>query len=306
MLLHRRIFHLLNKNNSFSKVFLNGVRNYSKAEKSNSDEKNDSKKKEDHDNYIRRALIVKGSFEHASNKDKGTYLEMINIFENKDVHRRGHVEFIYAALKNMESYNVHKDLEVYKSLINVMPKAKFIPQNIFQAEFMHYPKQQQCIIDVLEQMEDNGVMPDYEMEDMLVNIFGRKGHPVRKFWRMMYWMPKFKNLSPWLCPNPVPDETLEIAKLALERMCSVDLQSKISVYKTENVESSIDKTWIVSGQSMEQKELLGSHDLQSALHIEGPFVIWLRNKSINYFVLRGDSKTSIEDEDDLDLDGELL
>ena len=31
-----------------------------------------------------------------------------------------------------------------------------IPTNVFQAEFMHYPKQQQCAIDLLEKMEDNG------------------------------------------------------------------------------------------------------------------------------------------------------
>ena len=37
-----------------------------------------------------------------------------------------------------------------------MPKEKMVPTNQFQAMFMHYPKQQQCAIDVLEQMERNG------------------------------------------------------------------------------------------------------------------------------------------------------
>src|SRR5690349_12998887 len=77
-----------------------------------------------------------------------------------------------------------------------------------------------------------GVIPDYEMEDMLLNIFDRRGHPVRKFWRMMYWMPKFKNLSPWVVPNPPPNDAFDLARLAIERMCTVDLQSKISVYQT--------------------------------------------------------------------------
>jgi hypothetical protein len=76
-----------------------------------------------------------------------------------------------------------------------------------------------------------GVIPDPEMESLLINIFGRRGHPVRKYWRMMYWMPKFKNISPWPLPNPVPNDSLELAKLALERMNSVDLQSKVSVYQ---------------------------------------------------------------------------
>ena len=124
---------------------------------------------------------------------------------------------------------------------------------------------------------------------MLINIFGRRGHPVRKFWRMMYWMPKFKNISPWVVPNPPPDTAFELAKLAIERMCSVDVQSKISIYQTNDVESSIDDTWIVSGQSIQQKELLDNHKKEAAVYIEGPFLIWLRNKSIGYFILRGDA-----------------
>lgn len=139
--------------------------------------KENEKRKYKHEQFMKRALILHGSFEGEPNKTKENYLDMIRIFEEKEKHRRNHVEFIYAALKNMEDYSVQGDLEVYKALINVMPKGKFIPSNIFQVEFMHYPKQQQCIIDLLEQMEDNGVMPDYEMEDMLINIFGRKGHP---------------------------------------------------------------------------------------------------------------------------------
>lgn len=89
-------------------------------------------------------------------KNKKAYLEVIKIFEGRDTRRRGHVEFIYAALARMKEFEVQKDLEVYKALVDVLPKGKFIPTNIFQSEFMHYPKQQQCAVDLLEQMEDNG------------------------------------------------------------------------------------------------------------------------------------------------------
>lgn len=101
-------------------------------------------------------LMVRGSFENISQKSRNTFLTMVQLFETRDVHRRNHVEFIYAALKNMREYGVHRDLAVYKALLDVMPKGKFIPTNLFQAEFNHYPKQQQCIIDLLEQMEENG------------------------------------------------------------------------------------------------------------------------------------------------------
>lgn len=108
------------------------------------------------------ALTLSKHFEQIQNKNKNTYLEMIQMFVSNDsVYRRGHVEFIYAALRHMESFGVQRDLEVYKSLIDIMPKGKFIPTNLLQVEFMHYPKQQQCIIDLLEQMEDNGKHINY-------------------------------------------------------------------------------------------------------------------------------------------------
>lgn len=247
-------------------------------------------------------------FETITSKNKETYLTMLEIFENRDIRRRNHVEFIYAALKSMAEFNVEYDLEVYKAIINVMPKGKFIPTNIIQAEFQHYPKQQQCIIDLLEQMEDLGVMPDYEMEAMLLNIFGRRGHPLRKYWRMMYWMPKFKNLSPWPLPNPVPDETFELAKLALERMCSVDLRSKITTFQTKDLKDAVDETWIVSGISQEQSELLLKHPKDRALYIEGPFMIWLRSRSIHYFTLRAEPDLEFlkSFKNDKDTDGKLL
>lgn len=276
------------------------------SEKSNAceDEKmNEEKRQKQHEFFAKRSLILRGAFECIENKNKDSFLDMIDIFINKDIHRRNHTEFIYAALKNMKEYGVVRDLQVYKKLIDVMPKGKFIPTNVFQVEFQHYPKQQQCIIDLLDQMEDNGVIPDYEMEDMLVNIFGRRGFPVRKFWRMMYWMPKFKNLSPWPVPNPPPNDAFELAMLAVERMCSVDLQSKISIFHTRDVENAIDDTWIVSGQSIVQQDLLKKHDKKLGLFIEGPFNIWLRYRPVSYFILRSEApKNYIEHNDEIEVD----
>lgn len=260
-----------------------------KESEDNKDDDDDGKEKEKKSSPSADLPILKDPFLQAKEKNKNVYLQMVDVFVERSVDRRNHVEFIYAALKHMKTYGVERDLEVYKALINVMPKGKFIPTNIFQAEFMHYPKQQQCIIDLLEQMEDLAVMPDTEMEAMLLNIFGKSGHPLRKYWRMMYWMPKFKNLSPWPLPNTMPNDALELAKLAVERMCTVDLRSVVSVYETKTLEDAIDKTWIVSGISPEQSNLLKEHSTQKALYIEGPFTIWLRNRTINYFTLRADA-----------------
>lgn len=138
---------------------------------------------------------------------------------------------------------------------------------------------------------------------MLVNVFGRRGHPVVKFWRMMYWMPKFKNLSPWLLPKPVPDDAYELAMLAVKQMCTVDSASIVSTWQTKDVESSIDDTWIVTGQSPDQQTLLRNHPKDLALKVEGPFLIWLRNRSISYFILRGNPVSDDLFRDDDDEDG---
>lgn len=153
-----------------------------------------------------------------------------------------------------------------------------------------------------------GVIPDYEIEDILLNIFGRRGHPLRKFWRMMYWMPKFKNASPWPLPNPVPNDSLELAKLAIERMCTVDLLSKVTVYNTKEIENAISDTWIVSGISSDQSKLLEKHKITEPIRIEGPYLIWLRNKSISYFILRGETHLdpSYLNDDDEDIDGKRI
>ncbi|XP_066965215.1 evolutionarily conserved signaling intermediate in Toll pathway, mitochondrial [Macrobrachium rosenbergii] len=234
-------------------------------------------------------LSVQGYF-NSNNRNKETFKAACEVFKVKERHLRGHVEFIYAALKHMEEFGVHKDLELYKELLDLMPKGKMIPQNFLQAEFMHYPRQQQCAIDVLEQMESNGVMPDTEVEMMLKNAFGKNSHPVKKFGRMMYWMPKFKNASPWSLPDIVPDEAFELAKLAVARMCSVDPTSKLTIYQTSDVEDAVDDTWIVSGMSRIQEQLVEEHPVDEPIKVEGPFRIFLRDKCVGYFILRAESK----------------
>ncbi|XP_075973614.1 evolutionarily conserved signaling intermediate in Toll pathway, mitochondrial [Anticarsia gemmatalis] len=247
-----------------------------------------------------KRVAIYDPFDSLPKKNKESYLEVIKVFEGLDTRRRGHVEFIYAALSKMKEFGVHKDVEVYKALVDVLPKGKFIPQNIFQSEFMHYPKQQQCAVDLLEQMEDNKVIPDTEMEQMLLNVFGTRGIPLRKFWRMMYWMPKFKNLSPWYLPDNLPDDTMELAKMAIQRISSVDPDTIVDIWQTEEIEASLDKTWVVSAQSEAQKILLADQPLDEPLVVKGPFDIYLKDQVVSYFMLIG--KTRPEPKDDTDPD----
>lgn len=135
-----------------------------------------------------------------------------------------------------------------------------------------------------------GVMGDLEVEQIIASIFGRRSHPYYKFQRHMYWIPKFKNLNPWLLPTNLPNDALELAKFGVRQMCSVDVESAVEVFDTESIEESLDKTWIVSGQSPDQRMLLSKHPHSSALKIEGPFTIWLRDRQLKYFTLVGEAE----------------
>ena len=73
-------------------------------------------------------------------------------------------------------------------------------------------------------------------------------------------MSKFKNASPFPLPTEMPNDALILAKMAIERITSVDRATKITEYNTEIdlPTESDDKTWIVSGISPFQREFLGA------------------------------------------------
>ena len=187
----------------------------------------------------------------------------------------------------MEKYGVHKDLGTYRKLMEVFPKGKMIPENRLQSDFFHYPKQQQCATFLLHKMELNKVIPDEEMGDIVLNVFGKYSTPYKRYCRMMYWMPKFKNLSPWPLPDELPDAALELAKLAIRQVTSVDPMTRLAVVHTETIPSANDQTWIVSGQSGDQADLLAGLAEGTPLYVEGAFRVWLRDQQVSYFILRG-------------------
>lgn len=67
------------------------------------------------------------------------------------------MEFLYAALERIDEFKAQRDVETYRQLFEVFPKYIMIPRTTWQVEFMHYPKQQQCCIDILDHMERNGL-----------------------------------------------------------------------------------------------------------------------------------------------------
>ena len=266
---------------------------------------------------VTKQLVAKsaGLFEELAAKrtaDKLTFCSAIQMYVTKEtLYRRGHVEFIYAAMDCMEKFGVHRDLSVYKALIEVFPKEKMVPRSVWQVEFMHYPKQQQCAIDLMDQMEDNGVIPDHDFGVRLKKVFGTDAHAFRKYRRMMYWMPKFKHANPYPVPKDLPDDDLSLALLALKRM-AVDRENKISVWNSaEQDPEAKEDTFIASAQSVTQQNLIKKHSPSKPLFVEGGYPCWLRHKSATYFILRADPDLELlaalrQAEKDLETDANLF
>lgn len=227
-------------------------------------------------------------FKAAEKKEKDVFLEIIRIYVKDNSFLRNHIQFILRALKCMDEFGVSRDLETYKALLDIFPKGKYIPENIYQAMMHHYPKQQDTAIKLLIQMEENYVIPDYEMQEMLLNIFGERSLVIKRFWRMMYWMPKFAYLNPWPVSEPPPTEPRELAQLAMHKLSSIDVQATVTEYRTKDVPEAIEDTWIMSTMSRSQEELLAVQPTDKPLTVEGPFMIWVGRSCIDYFVLKGD------------------
>lgn len=225
-------------------------------------------------------------------KDKAGFLQAVQNFGQHNVHKRGHVDFIYLALRKMREYGVERDLAVYNLLLDIFPKEVFRPRSIFQRMFIHYPRQQECGIAVLEQMENHGVMPNKETEFLLIQIFGRRSYPMLKFVRMKLWFSRFKNINPFPVPRDLPQDPVDLARLGLHHM-EPNLSARVTIYQMPSSKDSTGaldptKPHILGIQSPDQQAALAHHDPARPIFVEGPFSLWLRDKCIYYHILRAD------------------
>uniref|UniRef100_UPI00398E3538 evolutionarily conserved signaling intermediate in Toll pathway, mitochondrial n=1 Tax=Pristiophorus japonicus TaxID=55135 RepID=UPI00398E3538 len=171
----------------------------------------------------------------AGSRNRATFERVLGAFRGRDIRRRGHVEFIYTALRKMPEFGVERELEVYNRLLDVFPKEVFVPRSYIQRMFNHFPRQQECAIQILEQMENYGILPNTATKSLLVQIFGPKSHPMRKFQRLLYWFPRFKHVNPFPVPEPLSMDPLELARIGLERIAG-DPSSEVTVYQIPHTE----------------------------------------------------------------------
>ncbi|XP_077083964.1 evolutionarily conserved signaling intermediate in Toll pathway, mitochondrial [Siphateles boraxobius] len=233
-------------------------------------------------------------FERAArdSKTKADFNRVVDVFNKADIRRRGHVEFIYAALKKMPEFGVERDIAVYNKLLDVFPKEVFVPQNFIQRMFNHYPRQQECGVQLLEQMENYGIIPNVETKVLLAQIFGEKSHPMRKYQRIMYWFPKFKHANPFPVPHVLSSDPVELARFSLTRIAD-DPDAKVTIYQYPSTDitktgQEVTRPHILGIQSPDQRSLLAKHNPCRPVYVEGPFPLWLRKTCVHYFLLRAD------------------
>ncbi|KAJ8266153.1 hypothetical protein GJAV_G00126540 [Gymnothorax javanicus] len=255
----------------------------------------DKEDSSEHEGHSAKSLVTHDNlFERVAqeSRTKATFNRVLDVFAKQDIRRRGHVEFIYAALKKMPEFGVERDLMVYNKLLDIFPKEVFVPRNFIQRIYNHYPRQQECGVQLLEQMENYGVMPNVETKVLLVQIFGEKSHPMRKYQRIMYWFPRFKHMNPYPIPHELPQDPIDLARFSLNRIAA-DLDAKVTVHQlpyTDITESGEEVTqpYIVGIQSPDQRSLLAKHNTGRPVFVEGPFPLWLRQTCVYYYVLRAD------------------
>ncbi|VDN34154.1 unnamed protein product [Dibothriocephalus latus] len=84
---------------------------------------------------------------------KAAFLDVVNLFiERSGKARRGYNEFILAALEQMKDYEVADDLEVYKALLDVLPRNRLKATTFLHADMGAYKQQQDTISKLLMQL----------------------------------------------------------------------------------------------------------------------------------------------------------
>ena len=143
-------------------------------------------------------------------------------FMSREKYRKGHVTFITMALERMEEFKLEKDLLTYNRLLDVFPKGRYHPKRLLDALWPRTLPQCELALELLTRMEDNGIWPDAATYSLLVEVFGKHSLPVDKCERMFYWYARYKDADPYWIDGDLPEDLVELSRLALNRIVNND------------------------------------------------------------------------------------
>ena len=149
---------------------------------------------------------------------KENFYDVVDTFAAKDRTRRGHMEFLKTATEYMEQFNVEKDLTAYNKLLDVFPRGRFKNRTLFDAIWAKQHPQSELALEILTKMEENVLKPSIDTHDILLEVFGHASQPVQKCRRLAYWLTKLEEMFPHPLPQQLPDNEVELSRLAFDRM----------------------------------------------------------------------------------------
>ncbi|XP_039234983.1 evolutionarily conserved signaling intermediate in Toll pathway, mitochondrial, partial [Pipra filicauda] len=84
----------------------------------------------------------------------------------------GRLALVEAALAALPALGLERDLGAYNGLLRLLPRGPWVPRGPVQRLLFPFPRQQECGLQLLEQMERYGVLPDAETQFLLLGVFG--------------------------------------------------------------------------------------------------------------------------------------
>lgn len=230
---------------------------------------------------------------------KAAFLDAVELYKaHSGSARRGFNEFILAAMQEMRAYEVEDDLEAYKALLSVLPReGRLKAKSILHADVGGYKQQQDTVVRLLLQLNANHVIPDDDVGNTIVEVFGFRSYVMTHYRRMMYWVPKLRHANPWPVVGRLPDDiegedAIRLAQLAAARICP-DPNTEFTTIVVESKEAGTPNC-IVSAQSPTQRALLSAYTTtlasspqSSVLYLDGPQFFWYRELQLAYYVLWG-------------------
>lgn len=149
----------------------------------------------------------------------------------RDKHRRTHLKFIGTALEKVDGFGLQKNIQIYKDLLDLFPKGRFVNRTLFDALWPRRTPQMELALKILQKMEDEGIRPDDETHEILLQVFGRASYPLQKCRRMVYWFDRYENIDPYKLKS-IPTDPVELSRIALKQM---DKDGTISEHKVHIV-----------------------------------------------------------------------